>query len=549
MDIKRIRAVVIGKREDATDGGSGSPLMETPGIEDYQELPAFRSDQVRLSEDGRQVIMDEKRYEYGMFTGDGPLHRAYLSGEEIAFLISNFRAWNSQADGAPSIIFNDTSIFPRRTHLWQRYIDHFPLAADYDIVLLGNSSSSGMVYPHGKEYNECYYYLELPHYDIAGIQAYVVNPGIVDRLNEHLHFQLNTDNYLSHLINELKLRVLVANEELFLSVPAGSGLAAYPKTWKILIYSKLWHWNDELSEIPRRTGFEILNDRKCMDEADVVVFHMPTVDRADKIFRSRNKRKGQLWVFWTMECEVHFKWQYEKKILSLFDITMTYKVDSDVPFGYYYPVYYSWLRREAVPKSELANAFISSHWDKSGRVKILKELMGYINVHSFGKTLNNSKLENDEGLLSKANKIAGYKFSLAFENAIARDYVTEKFFHPLVMGSVPVYLGAPNVREFAPGDHCYIDVNDFPSVRALANYLIELDRDDVRYQEYLQWKKHPFRDEFCYKMNAILLDPFLRLYHFLERGTEPVKNRTTDVSLPHISGPASMFKSLNMNMI
>jgi hypothetical protein len=79
-------------------------------------------------------------------------------------------------------------------------------------------------------------------------------------------------------------------------------------------------------------------------------------------------------------------------------------------------------------------------------------------------------------------------------------------------------------------------VNDFSSVRALARYLVELDKDDMRYQEYLQWKKLPFREEFCYKMNTILLDPFLRLYNFLEMREMRPGNRTVNVSLPYILG-------------
>ena len=39
--------------------------------------------------------------------------------------------------------------------------------------------------------------------------------------------------------------------------------------------------------------------------------------------------------------------------------------------------------------------------------------------------------------------------------------MTEKFYDPLLTGSVPVYLGAPNVAEHAPAAQCYIDVRDF----------------------------------------------------------------------------------------
>lgn len=43
------------------------------------------------------------------------------------------------------------------------------------------------------------------------------------------------------------------------------------------------------------------------------------------------------------------------------------------------------------------------------------------------------------------------KFTLAFENSRARDYVTEKFFWPIDAGSIPIAYGAPNVALFAPG--------------------------------------------------------------------------------------------------
>ena len=34
---------------------------------------------------------------------------------------------------------------------------------------------------------------------------------------------------------------------------------------------------------------------------------------------------------------------------------------------------------------------------------------------------------------------------------------------PLLAGAIPVYLGAPNIAEFAPGPHSFLDIRQFES--------------------------------------------------------------------------------------
>jgi hypothetical protein len=50
---------------------------------------------------------------------------------------------------------------------------------------------------------------------------------------------------------------------------------------------------------------------------------------------------------------------------------------------------------------------------------------------------------NDDAFLQL---MAKYKFTLAFENALGEDYITEKLWRPLKLGSVPIYLGSPSVK-------------------------------------------------------------------------------------------------------
>jgi hypothetical protein len=111
--------------------------------------------------------------------------------------------------------------------------------------------------------------------------------------------------------------------------------------------------------------------------------------------------------------------------------------------------------------------------------------MKYAKVDSYGDILRNRELpEVDCGRDTRLATLARYKFTLAFENSIAPDYVTEKFFDPLIAGSVPVYLGAPNVSDFAPADRCFINVADFSSPAALAAHLNILIQDA---EAYARW--------------------------------------------------------------
>lgn len=92
-----------------------------------------------------------------------------------------------------------------------------------------------------------------------------------------------------------------------------------------------------------------------------------------------------------------------------------------------------------------------------------------------------------------------YKFYLAFENSIAVDYVSERYYQGLASGAGVVYRGAPNVNEFYPAEGSVINVWEFKTTADLAAELKRLDGDDAAYDHMFDWKRRSpstWRDSF-----------------------------------------------------
>jgi hypothetical protein len=190
-------------------------------------------------------------------------------------------------------------------------------------------------------------------------------------------------------------------------------------------------------------------DRRLLGRAAAVVFHIPSLRRMGWI----RKRRGQLWVAWSMESEINYPALAEPAFMRKFDLVISYRRSTDIwcPYIPRRHEFEAALARPVPPKTGLVAMFQSASVDKSGRNDFARELMAHIDIHSYGRFLNNRALpDGDNGQATKLSVAARYKFCLGFENSIAEDYVTEKFFDPLLAGSVPVYRGADNVGAFAP---------------------------------------------------------------------------------------------------
>ncbi|XP_031838129.1 alpha-(1,3)-fucosyltransferase 10 isoform X2 [Nomia melanderi] len=141
--------------------------------------------------------------------------------------------------------------------------------------------------------------------------------------------------------------------------------------------------------------------------------------------------------------------------------------------------------------------YIQSDCDTaSNRDIYVAELMKYIRVDSYGTCLNNAQFDrrlrenyleilNSEDFLSFN---ANYKFTIAFENAVCQDYITEKLWRPLIVGSVPIYYGSPSFKDWLPNNMSAISVLDFKDPKSLASFLYDLSNNETEYNKYLTHK-------------------------------------------------------------
>lgn len=104
------------------------------------------------------------------------------------------------------------------------------------------------------------------------------------------------------------------------------------------------------------------------------------------------------------------------------------------------------------------------------------ELSKYKKVDSGGMYLNNIgyTVEN------KFDFIRDYKFTIAFENSSTSGYTTEKLIQPMLVNSIPIYWGDPDVEcEFNINSFVY--VRDYNSIQDAIDEIIFLDSNREAY--------------------------------------------------------------------
>ena len=267
-------------------------------------------------------------------------------------------------------------------------------------------------------------------------------------------------------------------------------------------------------------------DRSLIADADAVWFHGPSLRERPQ------KRPGQKWILMSMESDRNYPFLRDPRIAKQFDLQMTYRLDSDIPTLYPNWKQYAGFQDApldfALKSSQPATVLYAASNPVEYRDVFVGELMQHLPVDSVGKCLHNRDINGfssgtgwpNDGFRALLELIRQYKFYLALENSQTVDYVTEKVFMALAAGTVPVYLGASNARDFMPDDKAVIFADEFDSPADLAAHLRWLAEDEAAYARHLQWKQRGYSGQFRTLVDLSSTEPLLRMFVKLAHGCD-----------------------------
>ncbi|XP_041978188.1 alpha-(1,3)-fucosyltransferase 7-like [Aricia agestis] len=284
-----------------------------------------------------------------------------------------------------------------------------------------------------------------------------------------------------------------------------------PKTdrvYKILVW-KYWKWlqNRHVFNFDRNRTADPLRNcgvRNCLFSgdsediytADAVVIHIQKGQFPNVTTRNLNQR----WIFLSDESPTNaFSMAPArpklKDLAGLFNWSMTFRSDSDVPVPYGRTIQRILPHTSQVPfwgqkRRDTFVTILISNCAVSRRIEYLKELEKHIEVDIYGKCSKDHK-ESCPGHFSADCKVmAEYIFYLVFENSECHEYLTEKgFYHAYSKGAIPIIMG-PSVQECEAllPPNSFLHVDNYRSAADLANHIKSISEDESKILEYHAWR-------------------------------------------------------------
>ncbi|KAL4223057.1 Alpha-(1 3)-fucosyltransferase 7 [Mactra antiquata] len=251
---------------------------------------------------------------------------------------------------------------------------------------------------------------------------------------------------------------------------------------------------------------DVTKDVKEIETADAVLFHLMniwsdnwSVGTKKTVAFPTYRRPDQVWVMFNLEPpsnlfgDVHI-------FNGVFNWTIWYRKDATIyhPYGSFRALDENEAKMAELEfkdrnffkeKTKNISGMISNCKDSGQRYRLVDELSRYIKIDMFGKCYN--KQCGDYTKPQTCDYITkSYKFYLGLENSQCKDYVTEKYWSTLEREQIPIVnWDYNNIDESIPIPGSFVSINDFKSLKELAEYVEKVNNDETLYNSYFNWKK------------------------------------------------------------
>lgn len=299
----------------------------------------------------------------------------------------------------------------------------------------------------------------------VGYEISTIDIGDIDSYDIIIFIDLpsKNDQLFKHLqkINHKRLYLLIFESPLIRS-----------ENWEIknhIFFKKVYTWNDQFVDsikyfkffLPNKLHSHLELNRQTKKLCTIIAGNKLVSDKKDELYSERNKA---------------IRW-YEANHPTDFDL---YGVGWD----------------DGEPRKYLKHVILFN--------KITCKLYYKIKTDSFLKKLIlpfHIKYPSYRGRIDSKNEtLKNYKFSICYENATnISGYITEKIFDCFFAGCIPIYLGAPDIKNFVP-QSTFVDKRDFKTYEDLYIYLNTMP--DSIYNEYIHEIKKYLQSEDIKKFSA-----------------------------------------------